>query len=208
MKKTFLATILACCSLALAAQDSIRVNYQGDRPTIKDFAQSYLFAPLEDYEEEAMWVDEATNAMKDAWTRRGKSQKLEEGQSLMIDQRNGFVVFESKYEEDLLRMEMCYWNESDGKHKVFAINTSSFHNGIYTSPGQYDGLTFYRYDNATRKMTPEYEMGFEVEYQTEDGAWVTYALPRSGKDITVTYWYENGTTKQRPLKWNGSKFSF
>lgn len=38
-------------------------------------------------------------------------------------------------------------------------------------------------------------------------AWISYALPRSGKDITVTSWLD-GRTTQRILKWNGHGFSF
>lgn len=34
----------------------------------------------------------------------------------------------------------------------------------------------------------------------------SFALPRSGKDITATLWYENGTQQQRILKWNGHGF--
>ena len=56
-------------------------------------------------------------------------------------------------------------------------------------------------------MEPCYEPGFDVEYGTDDGAWISYALPRSGKDITVTSWYDDKTT-QRILKWNGHGFSF
>lgn len=44
-------------------------------------------------------------------------------------------------------------------------------------------------------------------FAPKDGANVTYSLPRSGKDITVTYWYENRKT-QKTLKWNGHGFAF
>ena len=41
MKKLSLAIIFACCSLAVAAQEGFRVDYQGTRPTIKDFVKAY-----------------------------------------------------------------------------------------------------------------------------------------------------------------------
>jgi hypothetical protein len=82
-----------------------------------------------------------------------------------------------------------------------------YRNGKY-SAGQFDGLTFYRYNNATKKMDISFETGFDVEYGTEDGCWVSYALPRAGKDIIVTYWKNSVKKQQKTLKWQGSKFSF
>jgi hypothetical protein len=44
---------------------------------------------------------------------------------------------------------------------------------------------------------------FDVEYLDK-----SYALPRTGKDITVTQWDKNGKKTQKTLKWNGSGFSY
>ena len=97
---------------------------------------------------------------------------------------------------------MCYWNEADGKHKLFACSRWSFENGK-SILGQYDGLSFYRYDNATKKMSRCNTPGFDVEYLNK-----SYALPRTGKDITVTTWDKNGKKTQKTLKWNGHGFSY
>ena len=97
---------------------------------------------------------------------------------------------------------MCYWNEADGKHKLFACSRWSFENGKAVL-GQYDGLSFYRYDNATKKMARCNTPGFDVEYLDK-----AYALPRTGKDITVTTWDKNGKKTQKTLKWNGHGFSY
>lgn len=209
MKRIPLLVLFACFSLTLAAQDEvIRVNYQGAKPTISDFVQAYIFAPLGDAEEEEdLWVDEATNAVKEAWTRHRDGVQQEPGVTLTIDQKNGFVLYESRYEETLLRIEMCYWNELDGKHRMFAYNVGFYENGR-KAMGQYDGISFYRYDNAAKTMTLCDDTGFEQEFVTDDGANVSYALPRSGKDITVTYWYDDGTKRQKTLKWDGRRFSF
>ena len=51
------------------------------------------------------------------------------------------------------------------------------------------------------------DTGFEVEYMTDNGAFVSYALPRTGKDIVMTTWYPDGP-KQKTLKWGGRRFSF
>jgi len=117
------------------------------------------------------------------------------------------VLYEIRHDEHLLRVEMCYWNEADQKHKLFAYNVGCYQNGNY-SAGQFDGLTFYRYNNATKKMAVTFETGFDVEYGTEDGCWTSYALPRAGKDIIVTYWKNNVKKQQKTLKWQGGKFSF
>ena len=129
---------------------------------------------------------------------------IAEGDKITVDQKNGYAVYESRDGEDLLMVEMCYWNEADQKHKLFAYNVKCYDGGRY-SPGQFDGLTFYRYDNATKKMTLCEAPGFEVAHGTEDGAWVSYDLPRSGKDIIYTEWKGNAK-KQKTLKWNGRRF--
>ena len=188
--------------MTLVAQESIRVNYQGTTPTISDFASAFLSAAVDDED----CIDESTNAIKQAWTQHRKGLPLDEGETLTIDQKNGYIVYESKYDEHMLRIEMCFWNESDRKHKLFAYNVACFTNDKY-SAGQFDGLTFYRYDNGSKKMTPCHDTGFDVVYGTDDGAWISYELPRTGKDITVTSWYDDGK-KQKRLKWNGYRFSF
>ena len=209
MKRTLLAAIFTCCTLALVAQNAIKVKYQGAKPTISDFVTAFVFSDNhEDDEDEC--VDESFNAIRYVWDCHLKGTPLREGETLNVDVKNGYVCYEcrSEYEsvEDLGRWEMCFWNESDGKHKLFAYNVSWFRNGTY-HPGQYDGLVFFRYDNATKKMKQCDAPGFEMRYGTDDGDWISYALPRTGKDIIVTTWHKNGP-KQKTLKWNGHKFSF
>ena len=204
MKRISLAIIFACCTLALAAQEAIRVNYQGAKPTISDFAWAFLSnAVIED--EDGMF-DESTNAVKQAWIQHRKGLPQSEDMTLTIDQKNGYAVLESRQGEHLGRWEMCYWNEADGKHKLFAYNVVWFQNGKY-SPGQYDGIIFYRYNNATKIMTPCDDTGVDIVYRSEDNVLGSYALPRVGKDIIVTLWYDNGKTKKKTLKWNGRRFS-
>ena len=171
MKRIVLALLLGCCALTLAAQEAISVNYKGEKPGIGDFAWAFVSA-IDDNEE--VDVDESANAFKQAWIRYRQGAAQPDGETLTVDQRNGFVLYESADDAHLLRIEMCYWNESDQKHKMVAYCVSSF---------------------------------FDIEYGTEDGAWISYALPRSGKDITVTSWLD-GRTTQRILKWNGHGFSF
>ena len=52
MKRLSLAIIFACFTLAVAAQEGFRVDYQGTRPTIKDFVKAYLTSILSEEVEE------------------------------------------------------------------------------------------------------------------------------------------------------------
>ena len=119
MKRLSLAIVFVCCTLAVAAQgDGFRVNYQGAKPTIKDFALAYiasLISEAEECDEEGMSLYEN---LQDAIKCQAKGLPLEENRTLTIDQKNGFLVYEHKHSEYLSRIEMCYWNEADGKHKL------------------------------------------------------------------------------------------
>ena len=204
MKRLLLAILFACCTLALAAQEGIPVNYQGEKPTISDFAWALLSQENDD--EEEGYADESFNAIKQAWIQHRQGLPQDEHVTLSIDEKNGFVLYEYRQDDYSLRIEMCYWNEADKKHKLIAFNVGCYSEDVY-SPGQFDGLTFYRYDNATKEMVWWNDTGFDVEYGTEDNAWVSYDLPRTGKDITVNYWYGN-KKQQKTLKWDGHRFSF
>ena len=202
MKRNTLAIIFACCTLALLAQDAIRVKYQGEKPTISDLAWAYLIA-VDNEEEEC--GDEPSNAILNAWTQQREGLPLMEGETLTIDEKNGYVFYEHFYDSYIIKMEMCYWNEADGKHKLFAFNNMA---SIDLNDGmpiltETSGLYFWRYNNATKKMTYCTPPGFEVEYFN-----TTYALPCSGKNITVTKWNDDGTKTEKTLKWDGHKFSY
>lgn len=78
MKKIALAILFVCCTLTLAAQ-GIRVNYQGEKPTISDFAWAILSYDNGEEEEEG-YADESFNAFKQDvtvtyWYENKKEQK-------------------------------------------------------------------------------------------------------------------------------------
>ena len=209
MKRTLLSAIFVCCTLAVSAQDAIRVNYQGQRPTISDFVWAFLNS--RDIESEDEETDEVYNSVRNAWINHREGRRQPSNVTLTVDQSNGYVLFEHRDEYegvvDLGRVEMCYWNESDGRHKLFAYSVSCFSNGKY-SPGQFDGIQFYRYDSNTKKMTYCEDVGFKARmFDEETNAYVSYALPRAGKDIKVTVWLDSGK-KQKTLKWGGRRFSY
>ena len=62
MKRLSLAIALLCSTMMLSAQETIRVNYQGARPTISDFAWALLSNYV--WNEEDDVLDESTNAAK------------------------------------------------------------------------------------------------------------------------------------------------
>lgn len=210
MKKTALSIMFACCAMAMAAQNTVTVKFQGARPTISDF----VWALINDHDKSVSdedCADESFNGLEHAWKQHHKGKKLPDGQTLTIDTKNGYACFEyrSEYEQtvSLVRVELCYWNEADKKHKLLAYNVQCYDNGN-PSHGQFDGLIFYRYDNATKKMTFVESPGFEVQFGTGDGGDVSYELPRAGKNIIKTsYWSNTGKTIKQTLVWNGSKFS-
>ena len=94
MKRTVLAFLLGCCTLTLAAQESIPVNYKGEKPAIGD--------------DEEVDVDESANAFKQAWIRYRQGAAQPDGETLTVDQRNGFVLYESADDAHLLRI--LKWN--------------------------------------------------------------------------------------------------
>ena len=197
MKRKTLAIMFALCALVMVAQDGIKVNYKGSKPTISDFAWAYL-SYMDDEDECGM---EAINAFREAFIKHRKGQSQNAGEKFIVDEKNGFIVYETKHEGIVDRKEMCYWNEADGKHKLFAFNNmNTLDNGkpIFT---ELSDITFYRYTNATKKMVACDAPGFKVDYSS------TYALPRTGKNIVVTKFNDNGKKIQKTLKWNGRKFT-
>jgi len=198
MKKIFLLVAFAAMTITASAQNSFELRFLGTYPDIIDFAWNFVTINDDDPEGEA---DESMNAVKQALEKYRTGVDLDENDILTVDKKNGFLVYESRYDQHLLRVEMCYWNEADKKHKLFVCSTWCYENGK-PSLGQFDGMCFLRYNNATKKMTFCDAPGFEVSYDN-----TTYSLPRTGKDITVTKWNADGTKTEKTLKWNGHGFS-
>lgn len=202
MNRILLALIMAFCTISLAAQDDcIKVKFQSSAPAITDFVAA-LVADSESGEDNC--DGESMAAFANAWKLHQQGKALPDGVKMIVDKKAGYVRFEERSEKDVLRIEMCYWNESDQKHKLFACGTHFFHNGVY-SPGQFDGLTFYRYTNSTRKMTITGDVGYEFTCLSTDNAWISYELPQKGKDIIATTWHTKGP-EHTTLKWTGRGF--
>lgn len=201
MKTIVSAIILSCLTLSLMAQESIKVNSKGSNPTVTDFAWAAF--PSLNYEDEEECGDRPWRALENAMTRYSQGQPQEDGVTLTIDSKNGYILFErsgEEYGDVIFRLEVCYWNESDGKHKLIIFNNMASYSEGRPIVTETSGIDFFRYDNATKRMVGCDAPGFEVDYRC------IYELPRSGKDIISTLWNDDGSTRQTILKWDGSRF--
>ena len=200
MKRIALALIFAGCLLAMSAQDVMKVKFSGAKPTITDLAWAFLFSD-DDEEEDDECDSEATAGIKDALTRYRQGRPQEEDVKLTVDNKAGYILYEWRYENYYSKIEMCFWNEADKKHKLFAYNRWLFKDGKPTG-GQYDGLIFCRYTNSSRTMQYCEAPCFDTEFFN-----TSYTLPRIGKNIIMTKWLEDGTKAETTLKWNGHGFA-
>lgn len=175
---------------------SLRVSYKGTQPNIKDFLTAYL--SQEDMGESL--ADIAQN-----WELYRNGMKLMPGDSFIVDVQNGYIGYESVNDDGRKVIECCYWNYADKRHKLLAINDGYFR-GEQAVMTESTGITFYKYDNATRKMNLTYEAELGLEISLPSGTTgVTYELPRKGKTMIVNCYTAAGKTPNR-YTWNGSKF--
>ena len=141
---------------------AIPVKYQGQKPIINDFINAYFGEESE---------DELSGYLSDLWHRYLKNEPLDKNEKVTVDSKNGFASFEKVYPPDeydtegsRLLVEMCYWNSTDGNHKIFAESVQHFH-GNRAIETEFSGISFGIYNNATRMITyvNQYEMGIEVK---------------------------------------------
>ena len=203
MKRIVSAIIFSCLTLLLMAQNGIKVNFKGSKPTVTDFAWAAF--PSLNYEDEEESGDRPWRALQNAMERHRKGLPQEEDETLTIDTKNGYILFErtrDEYVDYVFRLEVCFWNESDGRHKLIAFNDMASYVDGKPSITEVSNFLFYRYDNVTKRMVGCEPPGFEIDYSG------TYELPRSGKDIIFNKYDEDGSFKQITLKWNGKQFKY
>lgn len=204
MKKIFFIVMLLIGAITyIQAQEeeeettyftSFPVNYTGQKPVITDF----VTAILSQSNGEGVFVEIADN-----WKKYQKGETLPKGKSFTVDTKNGYIRYDAIYsKEESVYVEFCFWNSTDGKHKIVASNFVLLLNGKPTDT-ELTGQSFYQYDNATKKMiyTYAYDLGVQPEYP--NGA--QCSLPRVGKSIEYVYDTPSGKMTQR-FTWNGSKF--
>ncbi len=204
------AMALLCC-LGVKAQNPFKnlkksdalvdVTFNGNSPTIVDFLTSYT----------KVGEDELRFVVAEEWDKYLKNKPLSQGVSFYVDQKSGYIRFDLDFDvaypdeqlEQKICVEYCYWNCSDGTHKLFAENVGSIEKGK-PAYAPFDGLYVYAYDNATEKL---YEINQDLlGLDDEIRGKVTYALPKKGKDIDV-FFHNTSKTTQGTLVWNGNGFS-
>ena len=180
---------------------SFPVTYSGQRPVITDFVNAIL--SQED-------IGESLGGMKNDWNIYLAGKPLPEGSSFTVDVKNGYMRYDSYYKEDdgtvyTHFIEFCYWNCSDGRHKLVGENTVSFRDG-QPFMGQFSGTSFYMYDGKTGRMdfTSAYDLGFDIDYPEDTQVYVQQ-LPRVGKTIETRIYTSSGEILVKAT-WNGSKF--
>lgn len=210
MKRTLSAIALLLTMLSMMAQDdAVRVDFQGKQPTISDFLQAYLNT-IGDINEVCDCCAEGLviyDNLRVAALYQDAGIELEKNETLIIDKRNGYLLYEQRHDEFTSRIEMCFWNENDGKHKLFACVRESYMNGKYVC-GQFDNREFYRYTNATRTMRQcsSEDIGIDAAFGLLENSFATLNLPRKGKDIIVKWWQSEEMVLEKTLKWNGRSF--
>lgn len=195
------------------------VTYKGKAPKITNFLEAFL---AQDETSEVLWH------LSQCWEHYLLGEPQEPCSQFTVDEKNGYIryTFDSNlcgdYDDvdDYFYHEMCYWNCSDGKHKIIAENDVSMMDGKYYL-GQYSGTLFYIYDNATRKIytaddellgvyidAEDFKSSFEKgdEMTRYDETVVVYHLPQQGKDITVDIY--RGSLKKTGIRlvWDGMYF--
>ena len=195
--------LMAACAIGAYAQNpyagitedgwSVHVGYKGARPTILDFANAYLD------DESVEFLGQMRTALRQFKSNRPVSKGL-----LTVDSKNGYLSYEDTYDDGDERSsaEMCYWNCSDGKHKLFAVSQECYQNGkpIQT---EFTGLSFFLYNNATRNMTTVGMEDIGVVIETNDV--VTFTLPQKGKNIIMNQYSDHGIISHQ-LIWDGYVF--
>ena len=206
MKKlAIIAILLLGISPLLRAQEeedwSFPVKYSGQKPVITDFVNAVF--SLED-------IGESLGGMRGDWKLYQAGKALPEGNSFTVDVKNGYMRYDSSYTEDDGTVynhfiEFCFWNCSDGRHKLVAENTVSFRDGK-PFMGQFSGVSFYMYDGNTKRMvfTSGYDLGLDFDYP-DNMEVLVQQLPRYGKTIEHRFYTTTGEVLIKTT-WNGSRF--
>ncbi len=197
MKKTILINFLILIAVSLQAQEedfSFPVKFKGKSPSISDFVTAIM-----SQEGLGEWMGHIC----DEWGkfRKGKPHKGH----FKIDSRHGYIRFEEYIDDDHCVTDFCFWNCSDGRHKV-VTTASSFYRGTEVLDGQYSGLYLYLYDGKTRRMewVPDTKLG--IEHPDINGM-LTYTLPVDGKDIIATGSDPKKGFCRFVYEWNGNGFN-
>lgn len=169
-----------------------------DHPNIKDYFFSFTFA--------------YPNELCINMLARLAGLEHEGVGNFVVDPANGFIGGELLTELSP-KMQMCYWNCSDGSRLVGVLLQGHEYKPTYKEYEEteynddmtfcYTDLMFFRLTNEDliwHPVKPEQLCGRSINFR-----YFNIELPRRGKDITLTRTFGDG--KSYKLKWNGTKFT-
>lgn len=130
---------------ATGASFAQTVKYAGAKPGIADFVTAWIGEEPE---------DELNGTMYEIWQKHLNNKPFDKNQKVTVDAKNGYVCFEIGDSDDggsKTIVEMCYWNCSDGKHKVIGHSVQQFYGGKAIQ-SEFGGIYFGIYNNDTHKF--------------------------------------------------------
>ena len=213
MKQTFIRTTWALVAIMLISTQTIMaqtfvypeyedlteriaVHFDGQRPTISDFATALLDNRSSEHDFFGM--------VNRDWKLYQEKKPLSTKAKITLDTKNGYMRYDTFYPEktDTTFLEMCYWNCADGKHKLVCLNTVWVFDNDY-GWADYIGASFFLYDNAKKNLRMLYLEDIGALYDG-DGLSVFF-LPRKGKNIRVSA-AGGGDRWDEVLEWDGYQF--
>lgn len=203
MRRTLIFLLLSAMMMAAHAQDRtfescplelIEENWKA-KP-IENVTNGSLGIMLESFDK--TWptyvVGEAREVME-----KGLSKYVdpndETERTVINDAANGYVSV-SDAGTDSEYMEACVWKRSNGR-RLFAVCL-----GKPTDP-EIEFLCFYDYEEYTWTLHPEPNILVGLPPKPRE-AQRSYKLPREGKDLIVTDYFE-GKRRIHTMKWNGMR---
>lgn len=214
--------ILICCIVALGAGQyrppraaeevcdtteteidySFPVEFKGEEPTIIDFVTA-----LSSHED----MGEALGWMKKNWELYQQGKPLPKDMTFDVDLKNAYFRYNmaNSTQGGSVRsgfIEFVCWNFADTKQKLIVHNTVDYFDGKPII-GQFSGLSYYIYDNDTKRMafvSPD-KLNAYLDTMPEDTQIIVSKLPRKGNAIECKCYTPTRETTIH-LIWNSNKF--
>ena len=139
-------------------------------------------------------VGEACRAIETGYS----NQDPEVGRIVVNDAKNGYIkVFDEAAGSDNQYMLACAWNRSN-KHRLLAVVI-----GQPVVPDK-EIICFYDYDPQKHTLTPESAILSSWKPRFKD-SFVSYWLPRYGKDLLIVEQHGNEELCRHHFLWNGMR---
>ncbi len=184
-------------SVDSTGNEEITVKYKGKNPLVTDFMEAVLAL------NNTVPFYKDTRFVWDGW----KKGHISKGRSINVDEKNGCVKYNSNpvvSDENIFLFELSRWNYSDSKHLLIVTNLDVRRSVRSVDSGE-GGLTFYRYDIASKKMKRvRLSVLGDSPSIPSDATDVHYHLSCDGESI-IDYEYLSGSVI-RSLSWDGEKF--